>query len=292
MQAEVNQVAYAATSASRGSTSSVEDSAGTSAEAQAPSKLADLCLSQLKQFPGKYSVKNLEKICAEVELLKTCESVRKTSIYHYSKLSKMKAAKRILVFSLIHGDETSAGTVSRYWMERLNVMDPRNSWRVIPVLNPDGVHDKTRTNANHIDLNRNFPTRDWEKDAITFWKRTTSSNPRRFPGSEAGSEPETKCALDQIEDFKPDFIVSIHTPLQVLDFDGPKVKPPKYDYLPWKSLGHFPGSLGRYMWFERQVPVLTTELREDLPRSQGPFERLQDVIGTLVKMEMPATTVK
>jgi protein MpaA len=78
----------------------------------------------------------------------------------------------------------------------------------------------------------------------------------------------------------------VHTPLKVLDFDGPKVNFPKYDYLPWKSLGHFPGSLGRYMWFERQTPVLTTELKEDLPASLAPLEKLQDVIGTLVKLEL------
>ena len=166
----------------------------------------------------------------------------------------------------------------------LQEIDPRNSWRVVPVLNPDGLKMKTRTNANSIDLNRNFPTHDWTELAQTYWKKSTSSNPRRFPGKEGGSEPETKCAMKQIEDFKPDFIVSVHTPLKVLDFDGPKVSPPpKFDYLPWKSLGHMPGSLGRYMWFERQTPVLTMELKDTLPPNLAPFEQLQDIIGTLVE---------
>jgi len=40
------------------------------------------------------------------------------------------------------------------------------------------------------------------------------------------------------------------------------------------------------MWFERQTPVLTTELKEDLPSSLVPLEKLQDVIGTLVKIEI------
>ncbi|MGZ3798361.1 MAG: M14 family zinc carboxypeptidase, partial [Pseudobdellovibrionaceae bacterium] len=159
-------------------------------------------------------------------------------------------------------------------------------WRVVPVLNPDGVEAKTRTNAHNIDLNRNFPTKDWEQQAKIYWQKQTKSNPRRNPGDTAGSEVETKCALKHLEEFKPDFIVSVHTPLKVLDFDGPKVAFPKYDYLPWKSLGHFPGSLGRYMWFERRTPVLTTELREDLPATLAPLEKLQDVIGTLVKIEI------
>ena len=99
--------------------------------------------------------------------------------------------------------------------------------------------------------------------------------------------------LKQIDTFKPDFVVSIHTPLNVLDYDGPKVNPPSYDYLPWKSLGHFPGSLGRYLWFERRTPVLTTELKPSLPKNERPFEKLQDVIGTLMQMEQKnKTTLK
>ncbi len=244
------------------------------------------CVEALSAFPGKVDIALLQKACEKTQTDEGCSSVSGEPIFHYEKIATASGAKKILVFSLIHGDETPAGAVGRYWMERLESIDPRNSWRVIPVLNPDGVKAKTRTNANNIDINRNFPTKDWEKLAQVYWKKQTSSNPRRFPGDAGGSEPETKCAIKHIEEFKPDFIVSIHTPLKVLDFDGPKVTFPKYDYLPWKSLGHFPGSLGRYMWFERRTPVLTTELKEDLPASLLPLEKLQDVIGTLVKIEI------
>lgn len=248
--------------------------------------LKEDCVNELKKFPGVSDETALKKACEKVIVDDVCVSVEGRPIFRYSKSGKDTTAKKILVFSLIHGDETPAGTVGRYWMERLEQIDPRNEWRVIPILNPDGLKNKTRTNANNIDLNRNFPTRDWSELAMMYWKKQTSSNPRRFPGNEAASEPETKCAMKQIEDFKPDFIVSVHTPLKVLDFDGPKVSPPpKFDYLPWKSLGHFPGSLGRYMWFERQTPVLTMELKESLPPNLAPFEQLQDIIGSLVKLE-------
>lgn len=252
-------------------------------------EVADSCLQELKVFPGPFDEKVLKAACQQVQLDPICKSVEGKPIFHYDKPGTSSGGgKKILVISVIHGDERPAGSVGRYWLERLQSIEPRNSWRVIPVLNPDGAKYKTRTNAHKIDLNRNFPTRDWDEDAMKYWKASTSSNPRRFPGEEAGSEPETKCALKLIEDFKPDFIVSIHTPLNVLDFDGPKVKPPPFDYLPWKSLGHFPGSLGRYMWFERKTPVLTAELKDGLPASYKPFEKLQDVIGTLVKLEIPS----
>ncbi|MGZ3768193.1 MAG: M14 family zinc carboxypeptidase [Bdellovibrio sp.] len=255
------------------------------AKAEFPNVAKD-CVTELKKFPGALDDKLLVKACEKTKVEPICVSAEGRPIYHYEKLSAIPGAKKILVFSLIHGDETPAGTVGRYWMERLEGIDPRNSWRVVPVLNPDGVKYKTRTNANKIDINRNFPTKDWTAAAIENWKRTTKSNPRRFPGTEAASEPETKCALHHLEDFQPDFVVSVHTPLKVLDFDGPKVSPPpKFDYLPWKSLGNYPGSLGRYMWFERSTPVLTMELKENLPPNLSPFDRLQDIIGSLVKLE-------
>jgi murein peptide amidase A len=248
--------------------------------------ISDICINHLKAFPGNSNSKFLTEACKKTVVLSDCRSVSSVPIYHYERTGKDKSPKRILAFSMIHGDETHAGTVGRYWMERLEEIEPRNHWRVVPVLNPDGVKEKTRYNANKIDLNRNFPTKDWDELAQKYWRLHTQSSPRRFPGSQSGSEPETKCALQQIEDFKPDFVISIHTPLNVLDFDGPKVPAPKYNYLPWKSLGHFPGSLGRYMWFERNVPVLTMELKPSLPKSNDPFETLQDLIGTLVKYDM------
>ena len=248
--------------------------------------LKDICLQQLQVFKGKNNDLMLTKACAEAKKLEACQSAQGRSIFHYDKSSAIIDAKRILVFSLIHGDESDAGTVARYWMERLYEINPRNNWRVVPVLNPDGVLLKTRTNANKIDLNRNFPTKDWDEKAVHFWQVQTKSNPRRFPGSAAASESETKCALQHIEDYKPHFVVSIHTPLNVLDYDGPQVKKPNYSYLPWHSLGHFPGSLGRFMWFERHVPVLTLELKDHMPDSYAPLEKLHDVIGQLVKYEI------
>lgn len=247
--------------------------------------IADLCEKTLQQFEGKFDSKLLKSACSKVKVLDDCKSVHGTPIYHYDKEGDSKKASKILVFSLIHGDEVPAGSVGRFWMERLEKITPRNNWRVVPVLNPDGFEAKTRTNGNKIDINRNFPTADWTEKAQYYWKKDMKSNPRRFPGDIAASEPETRCALAHISDFKPDFVVSVHTPLKVLDYDGPKVAPPKYDYLPWKSLGHYPGSLGRYMWFERKIPVLTMELKEDLPNSNDPFLKLQDIIGYLVGLE-------
>jgi len=248
--------------------------------------LAEWCVKSLNGYKGYKKNSDLKKSCEKVIQLKGCQSVEGKPIYHLDKPGKNLKAKNILVLSLIHGDETGAGSLGRYWFERIQDIDPRNTWRIIPVLNPDGVDKKTRTNASGVDLNRNFPTKDWEEHAVDFWKKEAKASSRKFPGHKAASEPEVNCVLSHMTDFKPQFVISIHTPLNVLDYDGPQVRPPNYSYLPWRRLGNFPGSLGRYLWVENHVPVLTAELKDSLPKDSNVFEQLQDVIGHLVQTDL------
>lgn len=245
--------------------------------------LDQACVKELTALPGLSSAADLAKACAKVKQLEGCVSAKGRPIFHLDKTGTNKNPKKILAKALIHGDETLSGVVARAWMERLEKIDPRNSWRIIPMANPDGTKEKTRTNANGVDLNRNFPTKDWQGDAVQYWKDKMKSDPRRNPGPEAASEVETKCLLKHLDEFKPDFIISVHTPLGVLDLDGPKISaPPNFKPLPWTSLGNFPGSLGRYMWVDRKIPVLTIELKgnEDVAKLEA-FDKLQDISGTI-----------
>ena len=247
-------------------------------------ELYSFCVEQFKKLPGtKAKAEELNNICKKVNTNPDCYSTKGLPIFHYNRDAKNpKKAKRILTISLIHGDEPASGSVSRSWMSRLDSLDPRNTWRVIPVANPDGFKKKTRMNVNGVDLNRNFPTKNWEKTAIKHWKVKKKADPRKFPGKKAASEPETQCLVKHIEEFKPDFIISIHTPYGVLDFDGPPMKFPSFKPLPWISLGNYPGSLGRYMWVNNQVPVLTIELKGERGINQlESFDRLQDISGTV-----------
>jgi murein peptide amidase A len=252
-----------------------------------PLTLKQKCINSLQHYKSYFKEEALEQVCELAEQREGCVSRDGESIFHVDFNSKLPAAKKVLVISLIHGDETPAGGLGRFWLERLTKLDPRNSWRIIPVANPDGVKRVTRTNANGIDLNRNFPTSDWDAEATKYWEKGARKSPRKFPGIKAGSEVETQCLMGHLVDYAPDFVISIHTPLNVLDFDGPKMKKRvNYFYLPWRSLGNFPGSLGRYLWVERKTPVLTTELKDTLPASESVFEQLQDLIGTLVKTDL------
>ncbi|MCS6838861.1 MAG: M14 family zinc carboxypeptidase [Bdellovibrionaceae bacterium] len=226
----------------------------------------------------------IAKVCGEVTTRDGCVSVQGRPIYYWDFRTQNKNPKKIFALSLIHGDEVDSIKVLHHWMLRLSQLpQARNHWRLLPVANPDGFEHKTRVNYRRIDLNRNFPTKNWENQALDFWKKIGSPS-RRYPGERPGSEPEVQCLIELFKEYDPDLVVSIHTPLGVLDFDGPQIhNVPKNLTLPWKSLGHFPGSLGRYLWAERKVPVLTVELDQTPPKTYLEVEVLQDFIGSLVQ---------
>lgn len=245
--------------------------------------LEQICLDEMKVVGKTDPSPEMKSACAKVQKLEGCDSVKGAPIFHYDKLGTSKRPQRIFAKALIHGDEVLSGMVAKLWMERLEKIEPRNTWRVIPIANPDGWKARTRMNANGVDLNRNFPTENWEEDALKYWKVRMKSDPRRNPGPSSASEVETQCLLKHLDEFKPDMLISVHTPLGVLDLDGPKMRnPPSFRPLPWTSLGTFPGSLGRYMWVDRKIPVLTIELKgnEDIKKLEA-FDRLQDISGTI-----------
>ena len=247
--------------------------------AQLYAQLYAQCLEMLHQTPKlKSSLKSFQDLCEQALLLKTCYSQEKRPIFHMEKQGQTKG-RRILVIASIHGDEPESSSLAFQWLYRLQQFLPRNNWRIIPVSNPDGFLKRTRTNANGVDINRNFPSKNWQKTAIKLWKERYQAHPRRNPGPQGGSEPETQCIMAHLKDFQPDLSISIHTPLGVLDFDGPRLTFPPFRQLPWTSLGTFPGSLGRYLWIDRQKPVLTIELKAQLPPQLSHFDQLQDISG-------------
>ena len=170
--------------------------------------------------------------------------------------------RRVLVIGGIHGDELSASSVALHWIRLAQATPAQTHWRFVPALNPDGLFDRParRVNANGVDLNRNFPTPNWEREATFYWEGRARKDPRRWPGKRPLSEPETQFLHDEMQRFKPDLIVSIHAPYGVLDFDGPVEPPQRLGRLRLVPVGVFPGSLGNYSGVFKNVPVVTIEL--------------------------------
>jgi len=157
---------------------------------------------------------------------------------------------KVLVIGGIHGDEMSSHlgqSLAGVGDDSALRLAANIHWRLTSSLNPDGLFARParRTNGNGVDLNRNFPTpTTGARDAKVYWEQRTKRDPRRWPGNKAVSEPESRFLLEQMDNFKPNLIVSVHAPYGVLDFDGPSVPPSKLGRLYLDQVGIFPGSLG------------------------------------------------
>jgi murein peptide amidase A len=169
---------------------------------------------------------------------------------------------RVLVIGGIHGDERSSSALVLHWIQLARQTPMNVHWRFVPLINPDGmlISPPRRTNANGVDLNRNFPTPRWDKEAPLYWTNRTKNDPRRYPGPKPLSEPESRWIHDEMERWKPNLIVSIHAPYGVLDFDGPTVPPQRLGRLYLDQVGIYPGSLGNFGGIHKRVPVVTIEL--------------------------------
>jgi protein MpaA len=82
-----------------------------------------------------------------------------------------------LIFCSVHGDEFPA-TYLCFHLARDILFDHRKEYKnvqivIAPLVNPDGMLavPATRTNSNGVDLNRNFPTKDFDKHAISSWTK-------------------------------------------------------------------------------------------------------------------------
>lgn len=219
---------------------------------------------------------------------------RPLAIRDFPELEERESLGRVLLIGGIHGDEFSAVSIAFKWME---ILDQHHSgifhWRFIPVSNPDGLlaEKSTRQNKNGVDLNRNFPSQDWDELALAYWQEKTESNSRRYPGPSAGSEPEAAWLVQQIKDFQPDVIISVHAPYHLVDYDGPPEAPQKLGDLHLKKLGVFPGSLGNYAGVDLGVPVVTIELPYAgiLPNADEISMMWTDLVAWLVEEQSKVT---
>jgi murein peptide amidase A len=202
------------------------------------------------------------------------------------------ASLRVFVLGGIHGDEPTSVNVVFDWLESAGKsQDSVIHWRMVPLGNPDGLlrRPSTRTNSRGVDLNRNFPTDDWSRDAHAYWAKRTGKDPRRYPGPAAMSEPETQWIQGQIEQFKPQLIVAIHAPYGLLDFDGPAPPPNRLGSLYLDQIGIYPGSLGNYGGTMERVPVITVELKNARQVSRNEIQAIwRDLLKWIDRRLLPS----
>lgn len=176
----------------------------------------------------------------------------------------------ILIIGVVHGDEPQGEFLINNYLNKVSTL-PQNIL-FIPSLNPDGQELETRTNANEVDINRNFPTQNWE----------LGERNRYFGGDEPASEIETRFVIDVVEKYAPKLIITLHTPFKIVNFDGEAREISEkigeiFNYPVEESIGYpTPGSFGTWAGVERQIPIITIEMDEEIPQEAlvQPFEKM------------------
>lgn len=172
------------------------------------------------------------------------------------KLAGNVSTSKILVIGCMHGDEPQG----KYLIEEYLKEFPNTKLGLIPCLNEYGVQHNVRTNKNGVDLNRNFPTKNWE----------LTERDNFFGGEKPASEAETKFLMDVINELKPEAILTLHAPYKVVNYDGEALELAQkiseiIGYPVEASIGYpTPGSFGTWAGIEHKIPTITLELDEEI----------------------------
>lgn len=175
------------------------------------------------------------------------------------KYSSVSPAKTILIIGVFHGEEPQGEYVISRYLNEDDFSDMKNHLLFIPCLNPWGKERGIRVNQNGVDLNRNYPTRNWIK----------SQKDENYSGDYPASEETTQQMIELLEEVKPDIILTLHAPLKCVNYDGPaKELAEKISeicgYPVIADLGYpTPGSFGTYCGVERNIPIITLEYDDE-----------------------------
>ncbi|MCC6284217.1 MAG: DUF2817 domain-containing protein [Phycisphaerales bacterium] len=173
--------------------------------------------------------------------------------------------RRVLIIGGIHGDETEGtrhvdALVDDLRRDAASGETAEFTLVVIRQGNPDGAARGTRENARGVDLNRNWPARNFAPSAAN--------------GPAALSEPETRAMHGVLLDFRPGVVLVLHAshngPFVNFDGDGGRLADAfaqaagaggaRWRVVP--SMGYpTPGSLGSWFGVDGRGPILTIEFR-------------------------------
>jgi murein peptide amidase A len=164
--------------------------------------------------------------------------------------------RRVLVLGQIHGNEPEGKEVAKQLPKQFTEKGVGATTTLVYIEDPDGSAAGTRENANGIDLNRNFPARNFAAS--------------KAHGPSPASEPETCALVGVLENFQPELVIALHSHSKTkgINYDGPaKLDAQQFSDLSGLDVvensdlsadGH-PGSLGQWWGLDQQKKILTVE---------------------------------
>lgn len=172
----------------------------------------------------------------------------------------------MLIMAAHHGDEPETTVLLSSALRSIYAQQLRCA--VVLAANPDGLARGTRGNARGVDLNRNFPTKNWRLGPILHsWYDEEPKGVELSTGNTPSSEPETTALLELVRSLSPKMIISIHSRLGCVDDPNASLLAhwiSKETGLPQvRHIGYpTPGSFGTWAT-EHAVPLITLELPDE-----------------------------
>ncbi len=134
----------------------------------------------------------------------------------HSLISHQSSPCDLLIIAGIHGEESDTTITLSRALRSVAHLAP--SLSLVLCANPDGAAMGTRGNANGVDLNRNFPTDDWQATPTTCrWHYDQTETTEIHTGSAPGSEAETQILISLISRLRPTTVLSLHGPIGCID---------------------------------------------------------------------------
>lgn len=144
--------------------------------------------------------------CANVFNIGTSAQGRSIVAYKFG-----TGAKTILFTGNLHGNETNTKRLLYLWINELegnpDAIPAGKSIVIVPLTNPDGFAAGSRTNANGVDLNRNFPANNWKSTV----KMPSGETLATGGGVAALSEPEAQVLANYVSSLGPALVMSYHS---------------------------------------------------------------------------------
>lgn len=191
-----------------------------------------------------------------------------------------RGARRVLWIGGIHGDEREGRVATAELPAALAAVPgafDRVTLTILEDANPDGSAANTRGNANGVDLNRNYPAKNFK--------------PLRAYGISPLSQPESRAVHELISKGRFDLVIVAHSWRNdhFINFDGPGQGAAelfsRLSGYPVRDSGDMtptPGSLGSWCGRTLGVPILTLEYHRGRDAWDAWKETKNAILGVIV----------